>query len=51
MRLWISDIKKSVLVELKGRRSSLRQLERLTGIGDGVPRGVPGEKDEYTRVN
>lgn len=27
------EIKKSVLIELKGRRASLRQLERLTGIG------------------
>ena len=27
------EFKKSVLVELKGRRASLRQLERLTGIG------------------
>lgn len=26
-----AEIKKSVLVELKGRRASLRQLERLTG--------------------
>ncbi|WP_176780422.1 hypothetical protein [Prevotella sp. tc2-28] len=28
-----AEIKRSVLVELKGRRASLRQLERLTGIG------------------
>ena len=27
-----ADIKKSVLIELKGKRASLRQLERLTGI-------------------
>lgn len=27
------EIKRSVLIELKGRRASLRQLERLTGIG------------------
>ena len=30
------DIKKSVLIELKGRRASLRQLERLTGIGKSM---------------
>ena len=28
-----ADMKKSVLIELKGKRASLRQLERLTGIG------------------
>ena len=27
-----ADIKKSVLIELKGKRASLRQLKRLTGI-------------------
>ena len=27
-----ADMKKSVLIELKGKRASLRQLERLTGI-------------------
>ena len=27
-----ADIKKSLLIELKGKRASLRQLERLTGI-------------------
>ena len=27
------DIKRSVLIELKNMRASLRQLERLTGIG------------------
>ena len=31
-----ADIKKSVLIELKGRRASLRQLERLTGIGKSM---------------
>ena len=31
-----ADIKKSVLVELKNRRASLRQLERLTGIGKSM---------------
>ena len=30
------DVKKSVVIELKSRRASLRQLERLTGIGMGV---------------
>ena len=30
------DIKRSVLIELKGRRASLRQLERLTGIGKSL---------------
>ena len=30
------DIKKSVLIELKSRRASLRQLERLTGIGKSL---------------
>ena len=30
------EIKRSVLVELKGRRASLRQLERLTGIGKSM---------------
>ena len=31
-----ADTKKSVLIELKGRRASLRQLERLTGIGKSM---------------
>ena len=31
-----SDLKKSVLIELKGMRASLRQLERLTGIGKSM---------------
>ena len=31
-----TDIKKSILVELKSRKASLRQLERLTGIGKGM---------------
>jgi hypothetical protein len=31
-----ADIKKSVLVELKNRRASLRQPERLTGIGKSM---------------
>ena len=31
-----TDIKKSILVELKSRKASLRQLERLTGIGRGI---------------
>ena len=31
-----ADIKKSVLIELKGKRASLRQLERLTGIGKSM---------------
>lgn len=31
-----ADIKKSVLIELKNRRASLRQLERLTGIGKSM---------------
>jgi REP element-mobilizing transposase RayT len=30
------EIKRSVLIELKNRKASLRQLERLTGIGMGV---------------
>ena len=30
------DIKKQTLLELKERQASLRQLERLTGIGKGV---------------
>ncbi len=30
------EMKKSVLIELKGRRASLRQLERLTGIGKSM---------------
>lgn len=30
------DIKRSVLIELKSRRASLRQLERLTGIGKSL---------------
>ena len=30
------EIRRSVLVELKGRRASLRQLERLTGIGKSI---------------
>ena len=29
-------IKKSVLIELKGKRASLRQLERLTGISKSM---------------
>jgi REP element-mobilizing transposase RayT len=28
-----AELKKSILIELKGRKASLRQLERLTGIG------------------
>ena len=31
-----NDIKKSILIELKGRSASLRQLERLTGIGKSM---------------
>ncbi len=31
-----TDIKKSILVELKSRKASLRQLERLTGIGKSI---------------
>ena len=31
-----TDIKKSILVELKSRKASLRQLERLTGIGKSM---------------
>lgn len=31
-----AEIKKSVLIELKGRRASLRQLERLTGISKSM---------------
>ena len=31
-----AEIKKSVLIEFKGRRASLRQLERLTGIGKSM---------------
>ena len=31
-----AEIKKSVLIELKGRRASLSQLERLTGIGKSM---------------
>lgn len=30
------DIKRSMLIELKSRRASLRQLERLTGIGKSL---------------
>ncbi len=30
------EMKKSVLIELKGKRASLRQLERLTGIGKSM---------------
>ncbi len=30
------DIKRSVLIELKERGASLRQLERLTGIGKSM---------------
>lgn len=30
------EIRRSVLIELKGRRASLRQLERLTGIGKSM---------------
>lgn len=32
----LADIKKSVLIELKGKRASLRQLERLTGISKSM---------------
>ena len=31
-----TEIKKSVLIELKGKRASLRQLERLTGISKSM---------------
>lgn len=31
-----TEIKKSVLVELKNKRASLRQLERLTGIAKSM---------------
>ena len=31
-----ADIKKSILKELKGKRASLRQLERLTGISKSM---------------
>ena len=31
-----TDIKKSLLIELKGKRASLRQLERLTGISKSM---------------
>ena len=31
-----AEIKKSVLIELKGKRASLRQLERLTGISKSM---------------
>jgi len=31
-----TDIKKSILVELKSRKASLRQLERLTGISKSI---------------
>ena len=31
-----AEIKKSVLIELKGRRASLHQLERLTGISKSM---------------
>ena len=31
-----ADIKKSVLIELKGKRASLRQLEKLTGISKSM---------------
>ena len=31
-----ADTKKSVLIELKGKRASLRQLERLTGISKSM---------------
>ena len=30
------ETKRSMLIELKGRRASLRQLERLTGIGKSM---------------
>ena len=30
------ETKRSMLIELKGRRASLRQLERLTGIGKNM---------------
>ena len=30
------EVKRSVLIELKSRKASLRQLARLTGIGIGV---------------
>ena len=32
----LEDTKRSVLIELKGMRASLRQLERLTGIGKSM---------------
>ena len=31
-----ADIKKSLLIELRGKRASLRQLERLTGISKSM---------------
>ena len=31
-----ADIKKSLLIELKGKKASLRQLERLTGISKSM---------------
>jgi hypothetical protein len=30
------EIRRSVLIELKGKRASLRQLERLTGISKSM---------------
>jgi len=30
------EVRRSVLIELKGRRASLRQLERLAGIGKSM---------------
>ena len=46
-----AEIKKSVLIELKGRRASLRQLERLTGIGKSMiyRMGLLHKKDENVR--
>lgn len=32
----LDETKRSMLIELKGRRASLRQLERLTGIGKSM---------------
>lgn len=38
------DIKKQILLELKERQASLRQLERLTGIGKGVIHRIWGAR-------
>ncbi len=38
------DIKKQTLLELKERQASLRQLERLTGIGKGVIHRIWGAR-------